>query len=269
MAFLGVIICWQPLADRKSTAKVFAPLDKSLVAEGIAAEECTAGGKRASVQIETVRITGKKKGFLRLGFCKVLSCEGMIIDIYPPVTGRILRGEFLSPPLSGKNGTPGTVLSPVDQRQQVGVADRTSGETDTGRSAADDGDWQDFLGWKLALSCGISPFTVKGLEMKNSIVLRLHDQGRIILSLQSMRADFDPQRKSIVFEDAVRVVSPDGRMLETNRLEWLMEKGVLQTRQFYTFINDGRQQQGTRFGTDLYLRPLEPAAPAEMKRKET
>ncbi|MBU0908045.1 MAG: hypothetical protein KJ717_00660, partial [Proteobacteria bacterium] len=76
-------------------------------------------------------------------------------------------------------------------------------------------------------------------------------------------------RKSIVFEDAVRVVSPDGRMLETNRLEWLMEKGVLQTRQFYTFINDGRQQQGTRFGTDLYLRPLEPAAPAEMKRKET
>jgi hypothetical protein len=239
VAFAAMTICWHRVDDRETmAARIVAQADKSLLAEGVVVEESIGGRIALSVQIKTVRLASKQKGFLRLGFCKVLSCEGMTIDVYPPVTGRILRRE-LSYPLA------------------------------RGGAAPDDRYGGNFLSRKLALSCGVSPRTVKGLEMKNSILLRLHDQGQVILSLQSKRADFDSRRKSIVFEDAVRVVSQDGKMLETGRLEWFMKKGVLQTRHPYTFINDGQQKQGTCFTADLSLRPLPAAVPAKMKRKET
>jgi hypothetical protein len=270
LVLFGMISYWQRSEDRKCTAeKAIATSDKSLLAEGVAVEECIAGQKRASVQIGTIRLAGKKKGFLRLGFFKVISCEGMIIDIYPPVTERILRGEIFPLALAGENGTPVTFLSPAEHQRQTEVTERRARVTQIQRSTPADHDLQDLLCRKLALSFGISPLTVKGLELKNNILLRLHDHDRIILSLQSMHADFDPRRKSIVFEDAVHVASHDGKTLETGRLEWLLKKGVLQTRHSYTFINDGRQQQGTSFVTDLHLRPLDPAATANMKRKET
>jgi hypothetical protein len=258
VAFAAMTICWHRVDDRETmAARIVAQADKSLLAEGVVVEESIGGRIALSVQIKTVRLASKQKGFLRLGFCKVLSCEGMTIDVYPPVTGRILRRE-LSYPLAG--GGAGTTLSPVEHGKQSAAV---------GRAAPDDRYGGNFLSRKLALSCGVSPRTVKGLEMKNSILLRLHDQGQVILSLQSKRADFDSRRKSIVFEDAVRVVSQDGKMLETGRLEWFMKKGVLQTRHPYTFINDGQQKQGTCFTADLSLRPLPAAVPAKMKRKET
>ena len=186
----------------------------------------------ANLHLDTIRLTGKKKGFIRLGFWKVLRMDDVTLDVYPPLSQKILAGKSIFEMLqqhdaessAAENGNPALFLKMLDNRS----------------------------------SQPIPP--ARGVEL-HQVTWRLHGDKGDTFELSCGFAEFDFNRKNFIFTDKVKIVyGRNERMVKADRIEWDMERGILQIPDSYTFYSEGKSGGGKGLRTDLYLSRLGAAA---------
>ncbi len=200
-------------------------------AQGIKFSRFQGGRLMVSLQLEKIQLTGKKKGFLRLGFWKVMRFDDVVVDVYPPASGTILdRKNVLK------------VLMPAGEDAEPEGYDHVSGS----------GSIKELTGMLL----GEPSRSVKGLEM-HDVLWRMHENNLVAFKLTSRLADFDFKHKSIIFKGSVEVQAGRGqRLLETSTLVWNLERGVFKIPCAYKLTINGQRRRGTHLKTDLSLNKL-------------
>ncbi|MCD6347128.1 MAG: hypothetical protein J7L96_06895 [Bacteroidales bacterium] len=201
----------------------------NFIAQGIKISSFRDDRLLINLQLGKIQLTGKKSGFLRLGFWKVMRFDAVIMDMYPPVSGMLLARENILPSLM-----PGRKESRVNE--YAGLAHSADQITDILR---------------------LSSRSVKGFEM-HDILWRIHENNMVIFELNSRFADFDFKHKSMIFKGSVKVEAGlDERILETSTLEWNLERGILKIPCAYRLTVDGQRRYGSHLKTDLHLKKLE------------
>jgi len=204
---------------------------KNLLPQGIRLSHFSKNLLVVTLQIEKIQFTGKKKGFLRLGFWKIMRFDDFILDVYPPVSGTILDGENLL-----------KLLTPY--REDVRGQEHNDS---TG------------LVVEIAEILGLSSRLVKGLEMHH-ILWRIHENNLVAFKISSQFADYDFNHKSIIFKGRVKVEAGKvNRILETTALEWKLERGILEIPCAYNLRVNEQHERGPCLKTDLFLNKLEDA----------
>lgn len=210
------------------------PPDQRLIARNIRVDQCVSGHEQLVFQVGAVRLAGKKKGFLRLNFWKVLSCEKIEVDVYPPATRSIMGEETIDEALPQM-----TVLSRTVAAPPGGEGPQTT-----------------MLSGLLPL-LSVSPRTVKEVEFGKRVSLRLHGEGGTVFSLESGKAAYEERQGCFWFFDSVRVAGGDGRHLETERLKWSFGERTLFAPRAYVLRGKEQEVQGTGLTVDMNLRPLQ------------
>lgn len=213
--------------DRNSVAIYRRPelsFPENCVAQGLRLDEELEGKRVFSLKVDTIRILGKKAGFLRLGFWKVARLENVCLDFYQQADGN--REQKTPAGLPATNG-----------RYGHGFPDLFD------LFAGDDG-------LKLPRLDG-----VKGIEMSN-IKLRIHRAGKIILALSSDKAEINPHAKELIFQGNVRIASGKSRLLETGEIRWLRDEKKFRTTDRYRVKTQGGIMEGKGLEADYLLEKI-------------
>lgn len=209
------------------------PPNQKLIARNIQVEQCVSGHEQLVLKVGAVRLTGKKKGFLRLNFWKVLTCEKVEVDVYPPATRTILGEETIE-----------KALPAMTVRSQTAAV----------HPGGEEGQTAMLTGLFPVLS--VSPRTVKEVEFVKRVSLRLHGEGGTVFSLASGKAIYEERQGCFWFLDTVRVTGADGRHLDTERLKWSFGERTLFAPHAYVLREKEHEMQGTGLTVDMQLRPL-------------
>ena len=179
-----------------------------------------------NLHLDTIRLTGKKKGFIRLGFWKVLRMDDVTLDIYPPLSQRILQGD-----------------NPFEMLRHDATGTSVKGN---GRSPS--------LPAMLDSVSGNSVTHAKGVEMHH-ITWRLHGDKAIKFKLTCGFAELNFKQNNFIFTDNVKIISAGSskRTVQADRIEWDMERGILKIPGSYTCSVNGKPGGGKGLRTDLYL----------------
>jgi len=87
------------------------------------------------------------------------------------------------------------------------------------------------------------------------IDLELHDEHSAVTRISAASATLGLRKRMIMFKGDVRVVSGD-RVLTTDRLNLLLETAVIKTGGIFLLKALGKQWEGRRLTTDIFLRPV-------------
>lgn len=100
-------------------------------------------------------------------------------------------------------------------------------------------------------------FPVKRISsiVMEPIEVELHDEHSAITRISAASATLGIRKRIIVFKGDVRVVSGD-RVLTTTRLNLLLETAVIKTGGDFLLKALGKQWEGHRLTTDIFLRPV-------------
>ncbi len=200
------------------------------IMQGINFSSFSKGKRVMSIHIGTMRITGKKSGFLRLGFWQILRCDNVTVDLYPPASERVLAGEDIIR-LVLNNNEP-YINKKSDQTDQPPLACRL----------------QHISGGNLA--------SVKGLELHN-IILNLHNERGTAFLLRSGCSEIASNSSMITFCENVLIQTGEAqRTLRAEVVKWNLSKGILAVPPGRAWMLNGHQMQNTGIKTDLKLNVL-------------
>jgi hypothetical protein len=115
---------------------------------------------------------------------------------------------------------------------------------------------------KLSFKGSFSKETLPSFPVKriSSIVMEpidveLHDEHSAVTRISAASATLGLRKRIIVFKGDVRVVSED-RVLTADRLNLLLETAVIKTGGNFLLKAPGKQREGHRLTTDIFLRPV-------------
>ncbi len=198
--------------------------------EDISLSSFSKGNKVISIRIGTVHITGKKRGFLRFGFWKVLRCNDVTVDVYPPASERVLSGEDIIQIVLNNNEL--SEQKPSNQDSQPPLARRL----------------QNIAGQNLA--------SMKGLELHN-ITLNIHDKHGTALLIRGGRGEIAFNSTVMTFSQNVNIQTQEPpRTMMADVVKWDLSRGVLDVPSGSAFILNGRHIRGKGIKTDLRLNVL-------------
>ncbi len=210
--------------SRKSPGK----LPGKLLIEGINLTSFNSDARIASIHIDSVQLTGKKNGFLRLNFIKVLQCNNITISVYPPASGRILAGENFAHAISSNSKESGG-NNTVRETPPISKSLIKSIETLSGRQ-------------------GLS---VQGLEFHNFTLKVFHNQGTEFV-LKGNFGETTSSGKKLILNGKVVAICYN-RTLHAEKAIWDMSRGILEIPGRYTLEVNGNVRHGTGLTTDLKL----------------
>lgn len=100
-------------------------------------------------------------------------------------------------------------------------------------------------------------FPVKRISsiVMEPIDVELHDEQSAVTRISAASATLSLRKRIIIFKGDVRVVSGD-RVLTTTRLNLLLETAVIKTGRDFLLKAPGKQWEGHRLTTDIFLRPV-------------
>ncbi len=199
-----------------------------LLLEGINFTSFSSEGRIASIHIDSVQLTGKKNGFLRLNFIKILRCDNITISIYPPASERMLAGEDFVQAISS-NSTESGGNNTVRETRPISKSLIKSIETLSGRQS----------------------LSVQGLEFHNFTLKVFHNQGSEFV-LKGNFGEITSGGKKLILNGKVLAIC-NNRTLHAEKAIWDMARGILEIPGRYTLEANGNVRHGTGLTTDLKL----------------
>ncbi len=229
LLFIIISICLLlPELFKESPPKLPSKFRDKLLIEGINLTSFDSDARIASIHIDAVQLTGKKNGFLRLNFIKVLRCDNVTISIYPPASERILAGENFAQAISSNSTySEGTQRGMETHPLSTSLIKRI--ETLSGRQG----------------------LTVKGLEFHNFTLKISGNQGTELV-LKGNFGEITSGGKKLVLAGKVLAVCSN-RTLHAEKAIWDMTRGILDIPGNYTLETNGHARRGTGLTTDLKL----------------
>lgn len=203
-----------PTADRADAL----PLQGGMLAKGLRIEEHIEGQKAFSMEIDRLRIVGKKAAFLRLGFWRVAKLENVRISLYE----RDMQAG-----------------APESASRRMGVATRSApGPAD--------------LFFKDNRLRHMMPKGVKGIEMHN-VAISIFGGGKAVSVMSSDGAEVDARAKAIIFKGRVKIASQQGAVLEAPEMIWSAVTNTLRTKGLFKLKASERTVRGEGLETDFRL----------------
>ncbi len=193
------------------------------VAKGLRIEEHLDGQRAFSLELDNLRVVGKKAGFFRLGFWRVARLENVRINLYQQPNKATTHGD-------------GETLGTQNAVSAVGP-------DLTGLFTRND---------KLKR---MLPKGVKGIEMVG-VTINVYYHGKVISSLSSKGARMDSRGKGLAFEGAVKMVSRDGLALECGKMAWSADRKTLTTLGPFLLKTKEETVRGQGLETDLALEQI-------------
>jgi hypothetical protein len=206
------------------------PLQGGVLAKGLRIEEHIEGQKAFSIEIDRIRIVGKKAAFLRLGFWRVASLENVRISLYER---DMQAGGPDYARVHAAGGAPESVFG------------RTADST---RAAPGLGD----LFFKNNRLRRMMPKGVKGIEM-HDVEISVFDGGKVASVLSSDDACVDARGKAVIFEGRVKMASQQGVVLESQEMIWSADTNTLKTKGLFELKASERIVRGEGLETDFRL----------------
>jgi len=186
------------------------------IARGLRIDEHFEGRRLFSLKADRLKVSGKKAGFLRLGFWKVAKFENLSIDFYSKPCGTEIQDS--------------------------------NGRVIDGAEFSDLGDF--FMrNDKLKR---MMPKGVKGVEISN-ISINQYREGRIVSSLRSDQAKVDFRGKELVFKGNVKMACGNGKTLQCGKMSWLAEAKKFKTSEPYVLKTRHQTLRGKGLQTDYRL----------------
>lgn len=218
------------VASRTADRADALPLEGGVLAKGLRIEEHLEGQKAFSIEIDNLRIVGKKAAFLRLGFWRVARLENVRISLYE-------RHIYPEGPGHATMDTGAVALESAFQRT-----------ADPARSAPGLAD----LFFRDNRLRRMMPRGVKGIEMHN-VAISVFGGGKAVSVLSSDEAQLDARGKAIIFKGRVKMASQQGAVLESPEMIWSADTNTLRTKGFFKLKASERTVLGEDLETDFRL----------------
>ncbi len=187
------------------------------------------GNRIAVISIDYLGLTGKKNGFIRLGAWKVLRCDHVNIDIFPPEADKILAGSDIIEMLkeTEPRGNPNDDQASKGNRHPVAKRINTL----TGR--------------KL--------LHVKGIEFHH-ITIGLHASDGSDVEISGDFGEMALNSRNLAITGNVSITNSASRQtLYTELARWNLSCGIITVPRGFSLNSEGESVSGIGIKTDLRL----------------
>ncbi|MBW2000178.1 MAG: hypothetical protein JRJ29_19740 [Deltaproteobacteria bacterium] len=188
-------------------------------------------GKRViAIRADQFAIEKKKIGFFRFGMMNVGRIRNAEIDIYG-------RKQEKKPKVRDTKKEKKQKPVNLDPSKLAGADKIAFGDVFRGESLAS-------FGVKRLFSLVAEPVT-----------LRLHDDREVVTEIRARSAEIRVRNRDILFKGDVRLKS-EGRLLETDRLSLLPDRGMIRCPSRYLLRTPGKSLEGEMLVADIFLNVL-------------